>query len=77
MDDGPSMRAGKDSPVTRLFRNHLRTSEREASKIRTSEGANLTVPSTLESGHLGEIPRRVIRIENQHSASNADQSNYS
>ncbi len=33
MNDGRSMRALKDSPVTRLFRNHLRTSGREASKI--------------------------------------------
>ena len=31
------MRAVKDSPVTRLFRNSLRTSGGEAGKIRTSE----------------------------------------
>ena len=31
------MRAVKDSPVTRLFRNHLRTIGREVDKIRTSE----------------------------------------
>lgn len=32
MDDGRSMRAVKDSPVARVFRNHLRTSGREARK---------------------------------------------
>ena len=31
------MRAVKDSPVTRLVRNHLHTSGREGDKIRTSE----------------------------------------
>ena len=41
MNDGRSMRAVKDSPVTRLVRNHLRTSEGEARKNRTSDGANL------------------------------------
>ena len=34
MDDGPPTSAVKDSPVTRLFRNNLRTSGREAKKIR-------------------------------------------
>ena len=36
---GRSMRAVKDSPVARLFRNNLRTSGREANKIRTSDDA--------------------------------------
>jgi hypothetical protein len=33
MDAGRSMRAVKDSPVTRLFRNNFRTSGRETNKI--------------------------------------------
>jgi len=43
MNDGRSIRTVKDGPVTRLFRNHLRTSVREANKSRISDGANLTV----------------------------------
>ena len=81
------MRAVKDNPVTRLFRNHLRTSGREVMKIRTSDGANLFAhpfhPRRCGSEAKGltdfrqEIPRRVIWAESQNSAFYAEQSNYS
>ena len=61
MDEGRSMRAVKDSPVTRLFRSILRTGGRGANKIRisTARGSRTIKQCSFDQcseGHSASCP---------------------